>query len=440
MKVRKFLQSVFSSRAKEDSNESQVEVPKFNIELFAKVAADAIIQREVPFDDWKHPETNVPEELTDLFRLFVNAYQLTMLHFLIIKKFGLETEEKFYKILMVALADKTSMETAQTIAELVTNITKCVKRQSVNPFIPKINGEDVEMPLSYGLALELLMFCEGSPYQITRGGDDIDCEGNEFILAACLEHGKKSVINYYDVHYELEINTRDEEELEWSEKPGPWEAHLRRRHNNPLFDIERQTVTSDELNRAIIKDKSQLVSLECDVVNIADKADALTGKGLNGMDTYEIIRREVEDLKSKAAELGSLGKDALEAAIRMELAMLSLLEEKYRHDEELSLGVAKLIALSKEHLGNHMVEPLFCQMNSEYNFIPKDEILASLLTEPITSLTNIILGLGEEGEIMIAENGLNELIRLNDYSNFILDYDEKIHLFQSILTLHSIIY
>ena len=52
--------------------------------------------------------------------------------------------------------------------------------------------------MDWGLAMELLLFTKDSPYQAREGEFAPDFEDNDTNLALCLEHGKRSAINYFN--------------------------------------------------------------------------------------------------------------------------------------------------------------------------------------------------------------------------------------------------
>jgi len=73
--------------------------------------------------------------------------------------------------------------------------------------------------------------------------------------------------------------------LVWSENPGPCEAHLLRRFDNPLFPTKRRIVTAQELNDAKLRDEEEYqqfrVAFEAFTLRIAQLPDEIDTKEIN---------------------------------------------------------------------------------------------------------------------------------------------------------------
>src|SRR5437879_5488623 len=82
-------------------------------------------------------------------------------------------------------------------------------------------------------------------------GQALDCEGTG--LGVAREHDE-------DRHPDLikkQLDTIHEKHptpIAWSSRPGCFERHLQRRHNNPLFPPSRRIVTQEEVTAAHIAD------------------------------------------------------------------------------------------------------------------------------------------------------------------------------------------
>lgn len=183
-----FLKNLFGK--KEKSHE-------VNLEMFAIIPLFNMGEGRAPFDDWKDPDVDISPNLESLFKALVWVYQVYIFNLIALDRFGQEIEKKIYELQLSFLGKIHSEEHAVIFDAGMSLIKRSLHRQYENPVEAELNGEKIKLPMDWGLAMELLMFTENSPYLLREGETAPDFEGNDTNLALCLEHGKRSALNYF---------------------------------------------------------------------------------------------------------------------------------------------------------------------------------------------------------------------------------------------------
>jgi hypothetical protein len=183
-----FLKNLFGK--KEKSHE-------VNLEMFAIIPLYNMGEGRAPFDDWKDPDVDIPPNLESLFKALVWVYQVYIFNLIALDRFGQDIEKKIYELQLSFLGKIHSEEHAVIFDAGMSLIKRSLHRQYENPVEAELNGEKIKLPVDWGLAMELLMFTENSPYLLREGETAPAFEGNDTNLALCLEHGKRSALNYF---------------------------------------------------------------------------------------------------------------------------------------------------------------------------------------------------------------------------------------------------
>ena len=184
-----FLKKLFGKKLK---------THEVNLESFAIIPLFNMGEGLAPFDDWKDPDVDITPNLEGLFKASVWIYQVYIFNLIALDRFGEEIENKIYELQLSFLEKIHSEEHAVIFGTGMNLIKRSLRRQYENPIEKEINGETIKLPMDWGLAMELLLFTKDSPYQAREGEFAPDFEDNDTNLALCLEHGKRSAINYFN--------------------------------------------------------------------------------------------------------------------------------------------------------------------------------------------------------------------------------------------------
>jgi hypothetical protein len=168
-----------------------------NLEAFARLPVFNMGEGGAPFNDWKDPDVVIPPNLESLFKVSVWVYQVYIFNMIANDRYGEEIEKRIYAIQLSFLAKIYSEEHAANFDAGMNLIKRSLHRQHEKPVETELNGEKIKLPMDWGLAMEILLFTKDSPYLVKEGESAPDFEDNDTNLALCLEHGKRSAINYF---------------------------------------------------------------------------------------------------------------------------------------------------------------------------------------------------------------------------------------------------
>jgi hypothetical protein len=97
--------------------------------------------------------------------------------------------------------------------------------------------------------------------------------------------------------------------LDWTPQPGAFEQSLRRRYHNPLYAPSRRRVSSQELQRAIIRDAGEARAVLADFMNLA-----LQQRRMARLDDPADIDAAVADFKAQIRRARGVGGEAAKLA------------------------------------------------------------------------------------------------------------------------------
>jgi hypothetical protein len=100
-------------------------------------------------------------------------------------------------------------------------------------------------------------------------------------------------------------------DLEWSENPGCFERHLKRKHNNPLFSEPDREVTQEQIGEARERDREDAAKLQSELLDLASDLQSLPE--LATASDVAPIRERIDELLDRAAGIGGQADDTREA-------------------------------------------------------------------------------------------------------------------------------
>lgn len=180
----------------------KVETPEVSFQTFAHFPLYQLVNEQTPFNDWKDPETPVPQELEEYFKVSVWMYQMWVFYLLTARRFDYEMAERALRLQVDKMED-LSPELAEQLELGVMNIQSTLEDYAREPTTVKDkNGEMVEVPVEYRLALQFLTKGDGCPFPVTH--EEVtpqtvpDFQDAGFRLASCLEHGREAARAYFE--------------------------------------------------------------------------------------------------------------------------------------------------------------------------------------------------------------------------------------------------
>jgi hypothetical protein len=251
-----------------------------------------------------------------------------------------------------------------------------------------VNGETIEVTFPWYLALYLLIQLPNSPYE---GKDDV--RDADLDVALCLAQATERAQEFWEPMLAAigPFNPASYDTWRWSARPGAFERHLQRRHNNPLFPEARRIVTAADVYYARVRDAQEIQEVGRALHAIYEEL----GKGdlpfdwhphLNGLreqldEAYDALQRAGGDdhLEQSWASIRKHVMDVWRTALGNNadaLAGLDLAEA----------GAAEGFAEAADFVN---------QLTHPGKPIPLEEIAPALLTEPVEQVTKTVQRLGE---------------------------------------------
>jgi len=170
----------------------------------------------------------------------------------------------------------------------------------------------------------------------------------------------------------------------WSKKLGSFERHLQRRHQNPLFPVQRQKVTAAELAIARDRDARDAREVKQEFLDLLKFIDRLPSQITSS--EFKDLRKRIDDLTRKAIGVGG---EVTEIAPELEELRAVVIES---WEKGLEASPTDIEALQKAeqlyHRGASLFHnPLVVQMTRRDSPIPPEETVPTILSEDITSIS-----------------------------------------------------
>lgn len=255
-----------------------------------------------------------------------------------------------------------------------------------------VNGETITLNFHWFMALALLTQLPTSPYYEQNEVGTADLE-----VALCLSQATQRAQAVWEPMLAAigPFNPAVYSTWVWSARPGAFERHLQRRHNNPLFPDARRSVTAAEVYYARVRDAQELQDVRRTLSAVYDEL----AKGdlpldwhpyLNGLreqldDAYEALQRTGGDSHLEKSWAGMRAH-----VMKTWRTILGNDAEALQSLDDAEVGAAKGFAEASDFM-NHLTHP--------GKPIPPEEIAAALLTESVEQISRVAACLGE-GEAM----------------------------------------
>jgi hypothetical protein len=196
--------------------------------------------------------------------------------------------------------------------------------------------------------------------------------------------------------------------LNWSEHPGCFERHLQRKYGNPLFPPDARAVTQEQVDLARLIDWAEAEEVRQRFLSLAGRI-AKAPESVPYAEALD-VRKAIDDLLARAAEIGGPLKDDVPEFFRMyELAvqeMLAALHDKPDLAEQLRFALA--VSTEKRKRFNN---PFVAQLERKDTPIRPEEVIPSLLSEtPETIRLMVEMVSDQPGALSVLRASVSELV------------------------------
>ena len=184
-----FLKNLFAGKVEETT---------VDFDTYASLPIYQMLNEDAPFSDWRPSDVDIPDDLEDFFKIYTWMYQMYMFFMLTAQKYGYDIANRALTLQKERLSKGSEYLAAQLGAGL-SEIHEIIARQTTDETkIVEVEGKNVEVPVEYVLAVELLVTSDESPFHATKedieNDDPLEFNDADFALARCLAHGKDSAM------------------------------------------------------------------------------------------------------------------------------------------------------------------------------------------------------------------------------------------------------
>lgn len=193
-------------------------------------------------------------------------------------------------------------------------------------------------------------------------------------------------------------------DLEWSENPGCFEGHLKRKYDNPLFPEPDREVTQEQIVEARERDQEDAANLqkEClELVSDVEKLPELATAGDVGP-----IRERIDDLLDRAAGIGGDADVISDLLITLRKSLVDSMREGMKDNEE------ALKALEDAEDYHHSrVEIVHNPYVAQVGRIPTEDIIPAMLSESPETIRIAMSLIGDDKKPLVVKEACNLLER-----------------------------
>jgi hypothetical protein len=349
-----------------------------------------------PFANWAAPGVSFTPDVEELVRNGVRGYQLALWFWLFAEKHG-TIAAKMVRESLCLLADArqpSSGEKIDALLDFENRLAHSVEDLSAQPRTFRLEGLTVELPTEFFLATGFLRLAADSPY---AGNEGVGLQGNDFKLAGCFYHATEAGLAIFRPMIDaVDFDAKALPNWRWSAHPGAAERHLQRRHNNPLFPLHRQMVTAHEVYEARLADAQALQDIRHELDETSRAFSETTELPLNWLSFLEGYRDHVDRLDERRLVAGGQSTSLGDAIARLRGDILSTWRASIHKNQH------SLAALEREETDRAERRTLLygcdwtAQLLSHGSLIPPEEVVPSLLSEPVSELEKAVSGLQAE--------------------------------------------
>ncbi|QWD91772.1 hypothetical protein [Polynucleobacter sp. MWH-Braz-FAM2G] len=364
---------------------SQISLPRdlkeANIFLFS-----AFFNPAPPFDMTVNPDNSLNPEIVELANTSGKVLQLWKWFESVDEKFG-SVAGQMVRDDWYALGDKLDQmgEPANSgfrdaiqhyLVFINESITAFMEKPEKDKAIVTKDGTSLPIPWAYFLAMKFLVLDSSSPFS-HKTGKEID--GEDWQLAETLVYSMEVATEAFNLILAKLDSFNPDKLMHWEfhqEDAGPFEAHLIRRHNNPLFEPDRQEVNAADVYQARIKDLEIYADVHSKIKAVKKVIfdDEITAEYEANLNT---CREILEDCIDEAQDMGKYGLPLYEVATMMRADVLGIWRTAKKDNPE----VIKLLDEAEEVYKNQDFRSkpeLICLISGKS--MPPEDIIPTILS------------------------------------------------------------
>ncbi len=221
--------------------------------------------------------------------------------------------------------------------------------------------------------------------------------------------------------------------IQWSDSPGCFEEHLKRRHMNPLFPAARRMITGSDVTEARARDLADLKELHAQYEAIV--------RGVNGLPDQDAfseclkLRERLENLLVRAAEIGSMARDQKVSLQRLYDVLVGAMRQAIPPEHKSKLDEALALSARFQEAAAHDLFAQICR--SDTPILPVD-VVPTLLSEGVGAV-RLFVAKTKEGRQQKATSGLYEqavilISNAQKEGHTVPEADEKLSALQSLVS------
>lgn len=357
------------------------------------------IERVSPFSSWQDSNATLSSGAQNIASLCVQSYQLSIWFWMIGNKFNTIVEkmarDAFLETALELEAQSESVsdfkfsDMLHWLLQMHQDAYESYANTPDDKKISVINGKTCELPREFFVALHFLYGMSESPYYRS---DAIDLQNDDWALSNCLRYASGTATEVFVPMQAALINFNPDKFLKWrwNEKPGAFEIHLIRRYKNPLFRPERQVVTARDVYEARVRDANAWDAACAEATDIENKLFESESLPKEWFTFLNGLRERLDTLSNNHVRCIGRNSAPLEEYIaRTRATVMKIWRNQLAGNVEALATLDQASELEKQEAAIFLTE-WSRHIGHSGQFIPFDEVVPSLLTEDIESLTAII--------------------------------------------------
>lgn len=344
-----------------------------------------------PFDDWRDADASLAPGTSEIAETGCKGLMLASWFWQFAGKHGNVAMGMARDAFIEHLVKRYSAEVGEQtdlLLDLMERARRSFEAMPDDKRLLKVNGQTVEMPFHWFLAMFLLTSIPESPFYRSEQLGDAD-----WPVALCLEHATKTSKTRWEPMLAAltAFAPTSFHSWRWSHRIGAFERHLQRRHGNPLFPPGRRDVSASEVYDARIQDEQVLADVRRRIGAVqAELAAAIPGQGTGDLARW---REELDEGHERLFAAG--GEPELESLWRsLRDHVIECWRAEIAGDVDAVRALDEAEASFRRHLASKTVWS--AQVLSDPRPIPTEEVVPSLLCESVDDIRRSVAALGDD--------------------------------------------
>jgi len=251
--------------------------------------------------------------------------------------------------------------------------------------------------------------------------------GNIFFncITVCSDEPDDEICLEFQELYNAYSPNKDDSSFNWSDRPGAYEEHLKRRYNNPYFSNDRQNISNDDLTSAKETDEDDyhiarhlFSELLTEVENIGTSSTA-------SMSEIQKIREKIDEVISFSIGVGGQAYKIAEEAKKLRESVISTMRDGVSNDANSLTALEKANAHHKQYTEKFNI-PVIAQMMRDGSPIKNEDVLSTMLSEEPEIISIILSMFSNPEQQEFRENALALLQETKNSGYDDPQYKEKV--------------